>query len=190
MTGDDREPNANPQTLRGLRRRTLLTWLSFALAGVAGALAAVPVIGVVVWPLRRAAVQTWEAVGAADDFALGVTTAVAYRDPERVPWGGFTAENAAWVRRVGADRFIAFSSYCTHTGCPVRWIEGARLFLCPCHGGAFDGDGRVAAGPPPAPLPRLAVRVREGQVEVLTERLARRPLAHSLRPQRQKLGTT
>ena len=52
---------------------------------------------------------------------------------------------------------------------PVGWVEGAELFLCPCHGGAFHRDGTVAAGPPPRPLPRLDVRVRGGRVELRTE---------------------
>ena len=42
----------------------------------------------------------------------------------------------------------------------------AELFMCPCHGGVFYKDGRVAAGPPQHPLPRYQVRVQNGQVEI------------------------
>src|SRR3712207_8271662 len=43
-------------------------------------------------------------------------------------------------------RSKAFAVNCTHLGCPVRWIQDASLFLCPCHGGVFYSDGRVAGG--------------------------------------------
>ena len=49
-------------------------------------------------------------------------------------------------------------------GCPVRWLQDAELFMCPCHGGVYYEDGTVAAGPPPKPLVRLRVRVANGQV--------------------------
>jgi menaquinol-cytochrome c reductase iron-sulfur subunit len=64
---------------------------------------------------------------------------------------------------------MAFTVNCAHLGCPVRWLPDARLFMCPCHGGVYYEDGRVAAGPPPHPLERYPVRVNDGQVEIQTE---------------------
>ncbi len=57
-----------------------------------------------------------------------------------------------------ADGLVAFDPQCTHLGCATRWDEATRLFLCPCHGGGYDLDGRVVMGPPPRPLQRLEVR--------------------------------
>jgi menaquinol-cytochrome c reductase iron-sulfur subunit len=51
----------------------------------------------------------------------------------------------------------------------VRWVEKARLFMCPCHGGVYYEDGRVAAGPPPHGLAQYPVRIREGEVEISTQ---------------------
>jgi menaquinol-cytochrome c reductase iron-sulfur subunit len=45
-------------------------------------------------------------------------------------------------------------------------MEGAELFMCPCHGGVYYKDGNVAAGPPPRPLVRYAVRVENGDVKM------------------------
>jgi Rieske Fe-S protein len=50
----------------------------------------------------------------------------------------------------------------------VNWNEVKGQFICPCHGGVYDRDGRVVSGPPPAPLTRLNVRVnpRTSEIEV------------------------
>ncbi|HKV81405.1 MAG TPA: Rieske (2Fe-2S) protein [Candidatus Sulfotelmatobacter sp.] len=88
-----------------------------------------------------------------------------------MPWAGVTAETAAWLRRVDELQFKAFSVDCTHLGCPVRWLPAADLFMCPCHGGVFYADGRVASGPPPKPLTTYPVRVENGQVQILTSPL-------------------
>ena len=80
--------------------------------------------------------------------------------------GGRTAKTSAWLRRLSEDEFVAFSVNCSHLGCPVRWIREALLFMCPCHGGVYYEDGRVAAGPPPHPLTRYPVRIQNGEVAI------------------------
>jgi menaquinol-cytochrome c reductase iron-sulfur subunit len=123
-------------------------------------------VGFLVSPLIRKAPRVWRPVGPVDRFKVGETVSVAFEDASPLPWAGVTARTAAWLRRDGADRFTAFSVHCTHLGCPVRWLAQANLFMCPCHGGVFYPDGRPAAGPPPRPLTRYAVRLRGGQVEI------------------------
>lgn len=58
----------------------------------------------------------------------------------------------------------AFSPVCTHLGCLVHWEEDRRKFVCPCHKGIFDVDGRVVSGPPPRPLEKIPLVVRGEQV--------------------------
>ena len=61
----------------------------------------------------------------------------------------------------------AFSAVCTHLGCIVRSEPTDHHALyCACHGGMFNRDGEVVGGPPPRPLPRYPVEVRDGQVFV------------------------
>lgn len=58
--------------------------------------------------------------------------------------------------RLDDDRFVAFGRKCTHLGCPVLYRRERQRLHCPCHEGHFDAaDGRVLAGPPPRPLPRV-----------------------------------
>jgi menaquinol-cytochrome c reductase iron-sulfur subunit len=149
-------------------RRRFLSRVSLGLAGMAAVLAGLPFVGFLFSPVVRREPEAWRAVGSVDEFAHGDTVMVRYLDPEPLPWAGFAGYSAAWLRRDGAADFTVFSMYCTHTGCPITWSAGARMFLCPCHGGSFHPDGRVAAGPPPRPLERLPVRVRDGVVEVRT----------------------
>jgi menaquinol-cytochrome c reductase iron-sulfur subunit len=82
-------------------------------------------------------------------------------------WTGVAAQTGARPQRDDATRFTAFSIYCQHVGCRVRWNQQEKIFLCPCHGGVYYADGKVAGGPPPRPLRQYPARVRNGQVEVL-----------------------
>ena len=65
----------------------------------------------------------------------------------------------------GAD-FIALSNRCMHLGCPVRFVEASQRFICPCHGGVYDDQGKRTGGPPVRPLDRFETRVRAGRVEI------------------------
>jgi menaquinol-cytochrome c reductase iron-sulfur subunit len=154
-----------------LSRRQFLARLSIAVGAVAAALVGVPIVGVLVSPLVKEPPETWRAVGKVDDFQVGETVNVTFEDASPLPWAGVTAKTAAWLRRISEQDFVAFSINCTHLGCPVRWLQDAELFMCPCHGGVYYQDGAVAAGPPPDPLARYPVRVQNGQVEVRTEPL-------------------
>ena len=56
-------------------------------------------------------------------------------------------------------RISAFSAVCTHLGCLVKWVNGEKLFYCPCHAGKFDLSGKVISGPAPEPLHKVDVEV-------------------------------
>ncbi|MDR8390718.1 Rieske (2Fe-2S) protein [Aliifodinibius sp. S!AR15-10] len=69
--------------------------------------------------------------------------------------------------RLEEDRWRAFEQKCTHLACAVRYRADLNQIECPCHQGFFDAEsGRVIAGPPPRPLPQLAVIIREDKVYV------------------------
>ena len=75
------------------------------------------------------------------------------------------------LRRVAAYRrpsgqVCELSAICPHLGCIVRWDGQSGRFRCACHGGNFDRDGSVLAGPPPRPLDRYAFRVESGRLFV------------------------
>ncbi len=155
-----------PDAPESRRRRDLLAWLA-ATCGVVGAgLVGVPILGFLLAPLFRRTPEVWRPVGRVDQFREGSTVEVAFLDASPLVWSGVAARTGAWLRRDPDGGFVAFALNCTHLGCPVRWLESAALFMCPCHGGVYYRDGAVAAGPPPKPLTRYPVRVRDGQVEI------------------------
>lgn len=161
-TPDDAEPE------NGVGRRTFLERLSIGLAAVIGVVVAIPCVGFVLAPILGRPPRKWRSVGKVDEFAVGATVLVSIEDASPVPWAGTTAKSGAWVRRTDEGEFVAYSINCRHLGCPVRWVEGPRLFMCPCHGGVYYADGSVAGGPPPEPLARMSVRVVKGNVEIET----------------------
>jgi Rieske Fe-S protein len=70
------------------------------------------------------------------------------------------------VRR-DATRYHALAATCTHSEvCLVEWDPKRRQLVCPCHRGIFDLNGNVIAGPPPRPLERREVVVRDSGVYV------------------------
>ena len=150
------------------QRRRVLTVLSVAAGTVAASFVGIPVLGFVLGPMFRKTREDWRRVGSVDGFAIGRTVEVTFADAASRSWAGTTGETGAWLRRVDETEFIAFALNCTHLGCPVRWVPDAELFMCPCHGGVYYKDGKVAAGPPPRALSRFPVRVRDGNVEVQT----------------------
>jgi menaquinol-cytochrome c reductase iron-sulfur subunit len=156
--------DGNPEPPEEISRRRFFEKLSLALGGLCAAILGVPLVGFIIAPLFRDAPDEWLPIGKASAFQIGKTVNVTIEDPSSLPWAGVTSKSAAWLRRVSEEQFIAFSVHCTHMGCPVRWEAGAELFMCPCHGGVFYSDGTVASGPPPKPLVRHEVQVKNGEV--------------------------
>lgn len=160
------EEPERPQSPEEIDRRRFLSRLSIAAGSIAGIIVAVPAVAFLLG-LRKPPF-IWRTVGKVTDFDVGLTVQVVFQDPSPLPWAGVTAQTAAWLRRDSEQEFIAFSVVCTHLGCPVRWLQSAELFMCPCHGGVFYKNGTVASGPPPRPLRRYPVRVQNGEVQILT----------------------
>lgn len=147
-------------------RQEFLKALGLASGGLIGLLVAIPGLGFFLNYFFLPERKGWVKVGPIENFTTGETVNVVFENPGSLPWDGVSARNSAWLRRVSDDTFLAFAINCTHLGCPVRWEAGAKLFLCPCHGGVYDSNGDVAGGPPPRPMHRYPVRIEEGQVEI------------------------
>ena len=74
--------------------------------------------------------------------------------------------NPAYVVATAPGQYAAFTAVCTHQGCTVAFLKKSKHFQCPCHGGVYDFQGKVAGGPPVRPLDRFYTRVRNGNLEI------------------------
>ncbi len=142
---------SEPESVRSAKhsRRAFLFKLSLLANGAVGAVLAVPIIGFLLGPIKKSSSEdSWISLGKVGDFPEGETRLVSYRNPVTTLWDGQTGDVPCWVRRVSGTTFQVFAINCAHLGCPVRWFAQSRLFLCPCHGGAYYEDGTRASGPP------------------------------------------
>jgi len=73
--------------------------------------------------------------------------------------GGFVYVGGVIIARINdfEDGYLAVAQTCTHESCTITYSRGSQTFPCPCHGGTFDLNGNVIAGPPPYPIKRYSV---------------------------------
>jgi Rieske Fe-S protein len=147
----------------------------------AGAVAAMgftlPVLGFAAGtPLFERPPANWTAVGRPEDFPNDMYIPKVITQQ---PGVGEIGKTTAYVRARNPDKnidpdkafpdgvpFLAISTRCMHLGCPVRYVDAAKRFICPCHGGVYDFAGKVSGGPPVRPLDRFHLRIRNGLLEV------------------------
>jgi Rieske Fe-S protein len=154
-------------------RRRFMDVTANAAGAVAVAGFTLPALAFAIGPIFKSTPHTWETVGPVGMFpennyipAVITTT----------PGIGEAGKTSVYVRKFNPaidtdpyDRntpFIALSTRCAHLGCPVRWVDAAERFICPCHGGVYDLLGRRVGGPPVRALDRFQTRVVEGYVQI------------------------
>ena len=148
-------------------RRTFLMNVGIALNAAVALVIATPVVAYVLGPvLRRKEYLQWIAVGNVNDFPVGETKLIMFKNPFSDPWDGETAKIPAYVRRSAPDEFTVFAINCAHLGCPVRWFSESQLFMCPCHGGVYYADGSRASGPPERGLFTYDLKVQDGKLMI------------------------
>jgi Rieske Fe-S protein len=149
-----------------MTRRTAFTVAVQALGGAAGAVVALPAIGFALAPLFEEEDPGWQSVGEVSLFPEDTYQQAVIAAVEGI---GEAGKTTVYVRRGSPDLdedpndFIAISTRCAHLGCPVRFVAAAGNFICPCHGGVYDFEGKVIGGPPVRPLDRFQTRVVDAQ---------------------------
>lgn len=147
-------------------RRDFLLKVGFGLNAIAAAMIGIPIIGYALSTFVQKFPLKWISLGPVSKFPEGTTRLATFANPYRRSWDGGTSEIPCWVRNAGAGEFQVFAINCTHLGCPVRWFEESKLFMCPCHGGVYYQDGTHASGPPPRPLYTYEYKVQDGELHI------------------------
>ena len=152
-------------------RRRFMNISAQGLGGIAAAAFTLPALGFAIGPVFSREPFEWQIIGKPDDFAEDVYS---LRVITLVPNIGDAGLSTAYVRKrwpavdtEPEDKYnhiIAVTSRCSHLGCPVRWVESASRFLCPCHGGIYNFRGIRIAGPPVRPLNRFYTLIHDGYV--------------------------
>jgi menaquinol-cytochrome c reductase iron-sulfur subunit len=153
-----------------MTRRMMFTGGAMAAGGIAGAAIGLPAIGFALGPVFKQEKVSFQDVGAPSDFTPDNFIPRTITLTANV---GEAGKSTVYIRKgnpalpgENAHQFIAISTRCAHLGCPVRWIEASDRFVCPCHGGVYDFQGKVAGGPPVRPLDRFETRVVAGRVQL------------------------
>lgn len=154
-------------------RRRFMTGTVHVAGAVAASAFVLPALGFALGPVFEKHEQRWQPIGPSDEFPEDTYVPKVITIVDGI---GQAGKSTVYVRKRNAkldtdkpdqyNDFIAISTRCMHLGCPVRFVEAAARFICPCHGGVYDFEGKVDGGPPVRPLDRFYTRERNGQVEI------------------------
>jgi Rieske Fe-S protein len=136
--------------------------LGFITAGVAG------LVGLVASPGTSTPSRQWRRAVSIFDLPPSQPMAAVLVDRTDDGWYATSKQQVVFIDREG-EGYRALSATCQHLGCRVHFDVAKQQYLCPCHGGVYDRQGRVLAGPPPRPLQTLKVRVNESTSDIEVE---------------------
>ena len=152
------EDEQTPGAFEGetVTRRRFMTGTANVAGAVAAAAFTIPVLGFAIGPIFKRLPVMWQAVGRAAEFPRDTyVPAVIRLTNENIGQANkatvFIRQRDPRIDTEPLDRwnqFIAITSRCAHVGCPVNYVDAARAFICPCHGGVYDFRGLRTGGPP------------------------------------------
>jgi Rieske Fe-S protein len=148
------------------RRHTLARLVTAGMGLIGAALAGL--VGAAATPRTADTSRKWRKAATIFDLPPDTPFAAVLADRHADGWYETRKETVVYLDKVG-DEYRALSATCTHLGCRVSWNLQTKHFHCPCHGGIYDRDGKVLAGPPPLPLARVNVRLNAQTSDIEVE---------------------
>lgn len=132
--------------------------------GAAALVTGVPLAAYLLAPAFRKTAGKWVNLGTTGDFPPGHMRMMPFEFQIKDGWQVLPQRGFVWVKIDGPGRLKVFSSRCTHLACNVVWQEKRQIFVCPCHAGYFDAEGKNISGPPTRPLTVLEHRIDNGNL--------------------------
>lgn len=145
--------------MKQLTRREMLVRGTGLGMGLVGVMLSVPAVGFLLSPLFTKQKLTWVTVGPIDNVPVNQPTPLIAEVPVGTGYATPPVKRIVYVVKTPDGQTRAFSNICTHMQCDVHWDPALGNFLCPCHGGLYDIEGRNVGGPPPQPLPQWVHRI-------------------------------
>lgn len=156
----------SPSSLPENPRRTFLVRVIQGVHTTIGATLAFVLGGAALAPGLTRRERLWLSAGDLSALRDGEPRAVTLRVARQDGATEAVDRRVVFLVRSGDGGVRALDSTCTHLGCRTRVNAEALQIECPCHGGVYDLEGRVVAGPPPRPLDELPTRVEGTRILV------------------------
>lgn len=138
---------------KSIGRRNFLIGGATAVAGLAGATVASPVLAGSGVRIARVA-------------ELSRAKPIAFSFPNEEPALLLDAGKPV-PGGIGPNKsIVAYSTLCQHMGCPLEFEDASQEFVCPCHASRFDParSGMATEGPSPRGLPRIELTIQHGEI--------------------------
>ena len=156
--------NEKPLRTPRINRRAFIK--TTVLCSGAAALTGIPLASYFIAPALKKAGGKWVDFGAVEDLSPGSIEMLTYEFMVKDGWLVLPQRGFVWAKINKNNDIKIFSSTCTHLACNVIWQEDTHQFLCPCHSGRFDANGKPVAGPPTKPLSVLEHKIEEDNLLV------------------------
>jgi len=143
----------NNKTGKKDRRDFLKIFLSGGLLGFA-AITIYPIISFLKPPKQTEVEVTSVVVGKIDDIKPGESKIIRF------------GNQPAIIILTEDDKFRALSATCTHLDCTVQYKKDEKIIWCACHNGKYDLYGKNVSGPPPRPLDKYNVTIKNDELIV------------------------
>ena len=156
-------------------RRRLMEGTAAAVGGIATMAFVLPGLGFALGPIFEDTNPTlWQDVGAEADFNDDELRAARdeHRPGDRRRRQDHRLRPQVQPRHRQGDRGPGPAAVRRHLHplraprLPGSLHPGSQKFVCPCHGGVYDSQGKVQGGPPVRPLDRFYTTRQAGRVEV------------------------
>jgi menaquinol-cytochrome c reductase iron-sulfur subunit len=158
---------------RGDSRRGFLKAAAVAIGGTLGAVLAIPLVRMMLFPVGKKVVTTPD-----EPIDIAALDAIPSKGPPlRVPivarsvrdgWsrGDAVVVGSAYLSKAADGKVTALSSACPHLGCSIAYQASDDTFRCPCHKSSFERTGAKIEGPSKRGLDPLPVEIEGGRVRL------------------------
>ena len=150
-----------------ISRRDFITRATAVVGAFITAAVGLPAIAYLIEPaLQSGSTEAWVPLGKLDSFEVGKPALATFTRSKVNGWEKSVNSYGAFVLRKSQTEVVVLSNVCTHLSCRVNWQADKQHYVCPCHDGHFDINGKVVAGPPPRPLDTYQTKVENGILSI------------------------